>query len=136
MLYKTQKSEVERLQAILADKNQQIEDLISPNALEENLATLQQQFMDIKELITDQEINQDHHGRLFSQFTKILDINLENKNKKKTIYIQSASQTDPVKIKEPSNMRVNKSREKGADGVEEAPSMSLESNSNDVETGN
>jgi len=53
MLYKAQKAEVDRLQAIVADKNQQIEDLISPNALEENLATLQQQFMDIKELITD-----------------------------------------------------------------------------------
>ena len=89
--------------------------------------------MDMKELITDQEINKDHHDRLFGQFTKILDVNLENKNKKRTIYIAKGSQTEPVKTKEESlkSMRINKSREKGGGGSkeDEFSSMSLDSKS-------
>jgi hypothetical protein len=88
--------------------------------------------MDMKELITDQEINKDHHDRLFGQFTKILDVNLENKNKKKTIYITKGSQTEPVKFKEESlkSMRINKSREKGPGSKsDEFESMSLDSKS-------
>ena len=89
--------------------------------------------MDIKELITDQEINKDHHDRLFGQFTKILDINLENKNKKRTVYIASQTQTDPVKFKE-SSMGVNKSKEDGS--KDEVASMSLESGSGDTPQNN
>lgn len=73
----------------------------------------------MKELITDQEINKEAHDHLFTQFTKILDINLENKTKKRTIYIASCSQTDPVKFKE-----VIKSREKGEASKERDSSMS------------
>ena len=93
---KYQIREKERLQSMLEEKQQIIDQLTSPAIIEDNVFLLQQQFEGLKDLFNDQEINSDYHSGLFKEFTRIIDAGTEGLKRKKKIYLMKGVQTDPI----------------------------------------
>ena len=76
---------------MLEEKQQIINELTSPNVIEDNILSLQRSFEGMKDLFSDQEINFEYHNGLFKEFTRIIDAGTEGLKRRRKIYLMKGS---------------------------------------------